>query len=70
MDNIIKLINTDKVSEILCISPKTLRKWRWEGKGPRFIKTGHKVAYHPNDINTYIQQQGRKSTSDTGYPPP
>ena len=52
------------VAGILCVSPATLRKWRWEGKGPRFVKIGRKVAYRQVDINAYVEGQVRNSTSD------
>ncbi|MBE2190722.1 MAG: helix-turn-helix domain-containing protein [Alphaproteobacteria bacterium] len=55
-----------QVSEMLCISVATLRKWRWEGKGPCFVKIGRKVAYRPSDITEYVHGQIRKSTSDLG----
>jgi len=55
-----------RVSEMLCISPATLRKWRWEGKGPRFIKVGRKVAYRESDVAAFIDAQTRRSTSDNG----
>lgn len=59
-------INETTLAERLCISASTLRKWRWEGKGPKFIKVGHRVLYREEDINSYIEAQVRKSTSDTG----
>lgn len=55
-----------RVSEMLCISPATLRKWRWEGRGPKFIKVGRKVAYRDSDISAFIDSQVRQSTSDSG----
>lgn len=61
-----ELINPHKLAEMLCLSEATLRKWRWEGKGPRFVKIGRKVAYRPSDITEYVQGQIRKSTSDLG----
>lgn len=59
-----KLITPEEASEILCISPLTLRKWRWEGKKPQFVKIGRKVAYRRTDIASFIEAQIRKSTSD------
>lgn len=65
-----QLYPASRVSEILCIAPATLRKWRWEGKGPRFIKVGRKVAYRESDITDFIEAQVRISTSDMGTIPP
>lgn len=61
-----QLITSSDAAILLCISPATLRKWRWEGKGPKFIKVGRKVAYRDSDLNTFIDGQVRRSTSDTG----
>lgn len=55
-----------QAAEYLCISEMTLRKWRWEGKGPRFVKIGRKVVYRTDDLHAYVQSMIRTSTSDTG----
>ena len=56
-----------EAAKMLCLSELTLRKWRWEGKGPRFIKLGRKVAYKQEDIYEWVDSQSRVSTSDTGH---
>lgn len=61
-----ELIDPKKLATLLCMSEATLRKWRWEGKGPRFIKVGRKVAYKSEDIDAFINAQSRISTSDPG----
>jgi len=61
-----KLITPTEVSELLSISSLTLRKWRWEGKGPQFIKAGRKVLYRQEDIENWVNNCARSSTSDTG----
>ena len=60
------LYSPEQVCTLLHVAEATLRKWRWEGKGPQFVKIGRKVAYQPDDIDNYIQTQIRTSTSDTG----
>lgn len=62
----IELLTPTKAAEILCLSELTLRKWRWEGKGPRYIKIGRKVAYKKEDLSNWIDSQSRTSTSDSG----
>ena len=32
----------------------TLAHWRSEGRGPRFIKLGSKVAYRGRDLNEWL----------------
>lgn len=60
------LITSIKAAELLCISEKTLRKWRWEGKGPKFVKIGSRVTYRVHDLQEWIKDQIRTSTSDDG----
>lgn len=62
-----QLITESNAAILLCVSPATLRKWRWEGKGPKFIKVGRKVAYRDSDISAFIDSQVRQSTSDPGF---
>lgn len=61
-----QLLNPSNTAQMLCISELTLRKWRWEGNGPSFIKVGRKVAYRLEDIQEWVEKRVRRSTSDTG----
>lgn len=35
----------------------TLAHWRSEGRGPRFIKLGSKVAYRGSDLNSWLAER-------------
>ena len=35
----------------------TLAHWRSEGRGPKFIKLGAKVAYRGRDLNEWLEAQ-------------
>jgi predicted site-specific integrase-resolvase len=48
------------------ISPKTLQSWRVSGRGPVFIKVGRLVRYRLADLEMFLQQNRRRSTSDVG----
>ena len=61
-----KLLNETQTSEIIGFTVKTLRKRRWEGKPPRFLKLGSKVMYDSDDLQNYLQSCVRNSTSDNG----
>ena len=39
---------------------------RWVGVGPKFIKIGAAVRYHPEQLKDYLAKQVRSSTSDPG----
>ena len=60
------LYTAKQAAEMLCLSDLTLRKWRWEGQGPRFVKMGRKVLYREIDLYDFVESQLRVSTSDMG----
>jgi len=60
------LLNEHEAAARLNIAVPTLRRWRWSGHGPSFIKVGRSVRYHPRELREYIERQTRRSTSDPG----
>ena len=60
------LVNEAGAALVLSLSVKTLRRWRWAGRGPRFIKIGAAVRYDPADLVAFIEAGRRQSTSDLG----
>ena len=60
------LVNEIEAARILDLSPLTLRRWRWAGKGPRFVKIGAAVRYDLADLTTFIEAGRRNSTSEFG----
>jgi hypothetical protein len=46
------------------LSPRTLEKWRWRGKGPRFLKLEGKVVYRLDDVVAFEADHMRKQTGD------
>jgi predicted site-specific integrase-resolvase len=48
-----RLLNEKEAAEILGISVKTARRWRWAGKGPIFRRIGACVRYHPADLEAF-----------------
>ena len=61
-----KLMTPEQTATLLSISTKTLARWRWAGRGPRFIKIGGCVRYAQSEIQDFIEAGIRRSTSDTG----
>ena len=39
------------------VSPRTLERWRWLGRGPRFLKVGGRVVYRLEDVEAYERDQ-------------
>lgn len=61
-----RLRDEHETAPLLGVSVKTLRRWRWLGKGPRFLKIGAAVRYADDDIIAYLDAAERRSTSETG----
>ena len=57
------LMNEHEVSRLLCLKVATLRRWRWAGTGPKFIKLGASVRYDPRDLEQYINERRTNSTT-------
>ena len=60
------LLDEKEVAKTLNVKVATLRRWRWAGKGPRFLKIGGAVRYDPADVQAFIEAGRRCSTSDDG----
>ncbi len=60
------LLNETEAARILAMRVTTLRRWRWAGKGPQFVKVGAAVRYDPADLAAFIDAGRRASTSDPG----
>ncbi len=60
------LLTETEAAALLGLKVATLRRWRWAGKGPRFLKIGGAVRYDPADLEAFIDEARRTSTSDDG----
>jgi Helix-turn-helix domain len=65
------LLNETQAAHQLGLKVTTMRRWRWSGDGPTFIKIGAAVRYDPIDLQKFIEAGRRSSTSDhrTGASP-
>ncbi len=61
-----QLMTETEAARLLGLKVATLRRWRWAGKGPRFLKLGGAVRYDPADLEAFIEQSRRRSTADPG----
>ena len=39
------------------LSPRTLERWRWQGKGPAYLKIGVRIVYRKDDIESFEAEQ-------------
>lgn len=61
-----QFLNEKELAELLNMKSETLRNWRYEGKGPVFIKIGRNVRYCMSDVLDYLNPRRRESTQDIG----
>lgn len=52
------LMTSKEAAEHLRMSPRTLVKWRAEGRGPNFVRLEHSVRYRMADLETFIKEGG------------
>ncbi|WP_125099698.1 helix-turn-helix domain-containing protein [Leucobacter chromiireducens] len=48
------LLNETEAAKYLTVSVGSLRAWRGQGSGPRFLKVGVQVRYRPSDLDDYL----------------
>ena len=46
-------LNQTQLAELWDLSPRTLEQWRWQGKGPRYLKIGGRVVYRLTDVEAF-----------------
>ena len=46
-------LDQNGLAERWLISPRTLEQWRWQGRGPRFLKICRRVVYRLSDIEAF-----------------
>lgn len=62
----IYLLSETQTAELLGLSIRTLQSWRLRGGGPPFAKVGRAVRYRRSDLELWLEQRLRVSTSDPG----
>lgn len=63
----LQVLNTKEAAQYLNMSTAFLERDRWAGARIPFVKVGSRaVRYLLTDLNSYLESQVRKSTSDQG----
>ena len=61
-------LNTAQAAAAIGITPNTLKLWRFQGRGPRFIKYGPernaRCAYDSSDIDAWLEARKYSSTTE------
>jgi len=59
-------LTVEEAARFLRLSPRTLNKFRIEGRGPEFRKHGRRCLYALADLEAWSAERRRTSTSDPG----
>ena len=59
-------IDTQEAAEYCGLGHSTLVKYRVFGGGPPYFKIGRRVVYDPDDLDDWLRERRRVSTSDRG----
>lgn len=51
------LLSTKLLSRHWNIAPRTLERWRAEGRGPQFVRIGRHIRYRQTDILSFEAKQ-------------
>jgi predicted DNA-binding transcriptional regulator AlpA len=62
------LLSSPEAARYLGIAPQTLRKWRLQGKGPRYVRLGDsprsRVMYRLADLEVWLAHRTYGSTAE------
>lgn len=67
-----ELVPAARASEAVggVIAPQTFANWRYQGRGPRFVKIGNRVFYPASELRKLVvhtfQSTSEYSTRDSG----
>ena len=59
-----RVLNENELAQRWGISPKTLQRWRSEGRGPRYLKLSKRVGYPVDAILEFEREALHDSTSE------
>ncbi len=57
-------MTTAELADYLKVEPKTLANWRYQGKGPAYLKNGGIVRYRLADVAAWIREHTIEPSND------
>jgi excisionase family DNA binding protein len=57
-------LTTSEAAQFLNLQPATLEQWRWNGRGPSFVKIGRACRYRRVDLETFLEDRIFSSTTE------
>ena len=61
-----RMLIAEDAAEYLGLATQTLAKMRWSGDSPPFFKVGRRVLYERDELDAWLAERKRTSTSDPG----
>jgi predicted site-specific integrase-resolvase len=62
-----RMLNETAVAEALAVSVAALRRWRREGRGPRFVRLERCVRYSEGDVKNYLSLNASERNELSGF---
>ena len=59
-----ELLSPDELAADLKVSPRTLAKWRCNGRGPQYMRLGHAVRYRRQDIDAWLEAKVSRNSAE------
>jgi len=57
------LLTEGEAAEYLRLTPRALQAWRYQGKGPQFVKISRRaIRYRLIDLEAFVEENLRRST--------
>jgi hypothetical protein len=57
------MINPEELAIRWRVSLVTLNQWRWNGRGPKFVKIGNSILYNTDEIKAFEEKNTKSSTA-------
>lgn len=57
-------LTTRAAAEVLSVTESTLEQWRWQGRGPVFIKMNRVVRYRKEDLQAFVDARVFNNTAE------
>lgn len=69
MQQTLRHLTDVEVAAELGVSVRTVRGWRMRGGGPKYRRIGRSVRYPVSELERWLEERTRESTSDPGPEP-
>ena len=55
-DRMMNLLDENGAAELLRLRPRTLTRWRFERRGPAFVRLGGAIRYRTADLEAFVSR--------------